>query len=345
MANPRIAVLILNYNGREWLPPLYQSLRRDSYKRKRIYLVDNASTDGSVEMTLDAFPEVTVIRMAGNYGYPAAYNLAMPYAFDDGCEYVIWSNNDILVEPDCLERLARAGESDPSIGVLGPGLLAWGSNEVNPFLIGNVPHLLPALKARVKTPIDVEWLEGSFPMIRRKCIEEIGPLDPSFRIGWEDADFCRRARYNGWRVVLVPDALVHHYSGASFPSRGLRRSDHFRSRSKNYYVYTLTDPFRGFATNAIKAIHLFLASVKMALRADRSSLYFELTIFGMVLASIGQSYSKWRRDRAFGRPSTLAPGAERGAPEIILGSILDTPVSRSATPAVIETSSFEEVVT
>jgi GT2 family glycosyltransferase len=311
-----VGVMILNYNGKEWLPPLLDSLREDIYDNKKIYLVDNGSEDESVEATLDLYPEVTIIRMAGNLGYPAAYNLAMPYAWKDGCEYVIWSNNDILVEPGCLKRLVRAGETDPSIGVIGPGLLAWGSDEVNSFLVGNMPHLLPALKARVGTPLDVEWVEGSFPMVRRKCIDQIGPLDPLLRIGWEDADFCRRARYNGWRVVLIPHALVHHYTGASFQGQRLRKSLHFRSRSKNYYIYTLTNPSRGFVTNLIKTMHLFLVSSKAALRRGHSSLTFELAIFGQVLGELRTIYRKWRRDRRFSSPLTLMPDVKTGLPEI-----------------------------
>jgi GT2 family glycosyltransferase len=324
VTEPMVGVLILNYNGKKWLPPLLDSLRLDTYINKRIYLVDNNSEDGSVEAAMDFYPEVTIIRMAGNLGYPAAYNLAMPHAFKDGCEYVIWANNDIIVKPGCIKRLVHAGESDPAIGVIGPGLLAWGSDEVNPFLVGNVPHLLPALKARATTPIDVEWVEGSFPMIKRRCIEKIGPLDPFLRIGWEDADFCRRARYNGWRVVLVPDALVHHYAGASFPTLGLRKSAHFRSRSKNYYVYTLTDPFRGIVRNVIEAIHLFLVSMKAALKADPSGFSFELATFGRAMTGIGQTYRKWKRDRAFGHPPILVPGEKPGAPEIKPGNRLDT---------------------
>lgn len=326
MTEPTVGILILNHNGQKWLPPLLDSLRQSTYGNKRIYLVDNGSEDGSVQTILDFYPEVGIIRMAGNLGYPAAYNLAMPYAFLDGCEYVIWSNTDILVEPDCIERLVYAGESDPSVGVIGPGLLAWGSSDIHPYLIGNVPHLLPALRARAAAPIDVDWVEGSFPMIKRKCIEKIGPLDPFLLIGWEDADFCCRARYNGWRVVLAPDALVHHYSGASFSSYTSRGSKYVRSRSKNYYVYTLTDPFRGFMWNVIGALHLALVSVKAALRTDRSALPFELMVLGEVLTGIGQIYRKWVRDKAFRPPPALTPNAKPQPPDIIPGSV-STPLT------------------
>ena len=99
--------LVLNRNGKNWLPALYESLRKNGYPSTKVYLVDNASSDGSVEMTMEKYPEVTVIRMPENLGYCMAYNLAMPYAFADGCEWVVWANNDIRLEPGCLNELVR----------------------------------------------------------------------------------------------------------------------------------------------------------------------------------------------------------------------------------------------
>ena len=154
-----IGVLILNRNGKEWLPRLYESLRGNGYGNIRMYLVDNGSKDGSVELTLERYPEVTIIRMPHNLGYCMAYNLAMPYAFADGCEWVIWANNDIKLEPGCLSELARVAESDSKIGVLGPAFLAWDSNAPNYYMLGNHPYAIPAMQSQSQQPIDVEWVE------------------------------------------------------------------------------------------------------------------------------------------------------------------------------------------
>jgi GT2 family glycosyltransferase len=121
---PSIGLMILNHNGDQWLSPLYNSVRRNGYSNVRIYLVDNCSIDASVDHTLARFPDVTVIRMPGNLGYGMAYNLAMPHAFADGCSWVIWTNNDILLESRCLSELMKAVQSDPNIGVAGPAFLS-----------------------------------------------------------------------------------------------------------------------------------------------------------------------------------------------------------------------------
>jgi GT2 family glycosyltransferase len=144
---PRVGILILNQNGKELVGPLHESLRRDEYSNIRIYLVDNDSDDGSVELTLERYPEVAIIRMPKNLGYCMVYNLAMPRAFADGCQWIIWSNNDIRLQSGCLSELARVARSDSRIGGLGPAFLAWESDEPNYYIFGNPPHSATALKA------------------------------------------------------------------------------------------------------------------------------------------------------------------------------------------------------
>lgn len=294
-ALPPLGILILNRNGKEWLSPLYDSIKFDGYPEVRVYLVDNASDDGSVELTLERYPEVTILRVPQNLGYCMAYNLSMPYAFANGCEWVIWANNDIKLEPGCLSELARIAESDSKIGVLGPAFLAWESDEPNYYIVGNHPYAIPAMRSQSHEPIDVEWVEGSFLMVSRHCVEAIGPLDPYLFFYWEETDFCRRARYQGWKVVLVPSALARHYAGGSVneQNKGIIN----RVQSRNYYIYKLTNPFQGFLRNFMNSLHVFLVNVKPNRRGSPSSLMTEIRVFGQVLGDIRNIHKKWVRDR------------------------------------------------
>jgi GT2 family glycosyltransferase len=113
--------MILNYNGVRWLPPLYEALRQQRVGALHVYLVDNGSDDDSVALTRTNYPEVTVLRMPGNLGYSMAYNAAMPHAFAEGCDWVIWANNDIRLEANCLAELVRAASKIEAVGILGPG--------------------------------------------------------------------------------------------------------------------------------------------------------------------------------------------------------------------------------
>ena len=264
--------------------------------------MDNASDDGSVELTLERYPEVTVIRMPQNLGYCMAYNLAMPYAFADGCEWVIWANNDVKLEPGCLNELARVAQSDPHIGVLGPAFLAWDSDEPNYYMVENHPNAVAAMKAKSSIPIDVEWVEGSFLMVSRRCVDAVGPLDPYIYFYWEETDFCRRARCQGWRVVLVPSAIARHYAGGSSASDQKNLATANKLQTRNYYIYELANPFKGFSANFIAAIHLFLVNIRQHFPKKPSYMIFHIRAFTNVIKEIRPIYKKWVRDRKGDKP-------------------------------------------
>jgi GT2 family glycosyltransferase len=319
ISRPRIGVLILNRNGKKWLPGIYDSIRFNVCPNVRVYLVDNASDDGSVEVTLDRYPEVTILRLPQNLGYCMAYNLAMPYAFADGCEWVIWANNDIKLEPGCLNELAQMATADPRIGILGPAFLAWERDEPNYYMLGNHPYAIPAVEARSRDPIDVEWVEGSFLMVSRECVQSVGPLDPYLFFYWEETDFCRRSRFKGWRVVLTPSALARHYAGGWSQALEENRITANKLQSRNYYVYKLVNPFSGFTYNVVDAVHLLLVNIKQCVIEKPSLAFFHLQIFGKVLANLPTLYRKWARDRRGEHPPELQEDMLPVEPEIIHG--------------------------
>jgi GT2 family glycosyltransferase len=301
-----LGIMILNQNGEDWLPLIYDSIRTQGFEQVRVYLVDNASTDRSVDLTNDRYPEVTVIRMPKNLGYCMAYNLAMSEAFADSCEWVIWANNDVRIEANCLSELTRIAQRDCKIGVLGPAFLGWTDNEPNYYMVGNHPYALDAMKSKSGEPIDVEWVEGSFLMVSRRCYESVGPLDPYLFFYWEEADFCRRARYQGWRVALVPAALARHYAGgwAEAERENKRTANYLQTR--NYYIYKLANPLQGFLRNCADAMHLFLVNIKEAFLAEPGRVHFHLCVFGGLLRDFRKVYAKWSRDRAGRHPNSLS---------------------------------------
>jgi len=312
-----VGVMILNRNGKNWVSGLCDSLRRARFAGLRVYLVDNASDDDSVAMTTARYPEVKVIRMPRNLGYCMAYNLAMPIAFADGCEWVIWANNDVLLEGGCLEELARCFQSDPRIGVAGPSFLAWDKDEPNYYMLGNHPQAIPAMQARRPTPVDVEWVEGSFLMVSRKCVEAVGPLDPYLFFYWEETDFCRRARHLGWRVVLAPSAVARHYAGGWSDGNAANKASANRLQSRNYYIYQLANPGQSFIVNLWDALHLFAVQVKAGLRGDRLSGRREIGAYGEVMSELGTVYRKWRKDRAGEHPPLTTPEYRGVQPEVL----------------------------
>jgi len=321
LKNSQIGILVLNNNGRDWLPTIYQSIREQSYPRARLYLVDNASTDSSVDWTQKEYPEVTVLRMPSNLGYCMAYNLSMKQAFADQCDWVIWANNDVKLKADCLSAMVEAAQSDARIGVAGPAFLSWEKDEPNYYILGNYPQAIPAMGKHSNDPMDVDWVEGSFLMVSRRCYESVGPLDPFLFFYWEEADFCRRARFQGWRVVLVPSALARHYAGGWSQGNGANWNTANHLQSRNYYIYKLANPFHGFLRNCIGALHLLLVNIKGGIAAEPGRAWFHLRVFGSLLRDIRTLYAKWNRDRAGMHPKPMREDMVTLIPDIFPGKI------------------------
>jgi GT2 family glycosyltransferase len=303
---PRIGILVLNHNGRHWLRSIFSSLLDQNYSNKRIFLVDNASEDGSIETTLAEYREVTIISLPQNLGYCMAYNLAMKQAFADQCDWVIWANNDVKLEAGCLSAMVEVAQSDARIGVAGPAFLSWEKDEPNYYILGNYPQAIPAMENRSKVPMDVEWVEGSFLMVSRRCYESVGPLDPYLFLYWEEADFCRRARFQDWRVVLVPAALARHYGGGSSEAEPANQKIAKHLQTRNFYIYKLSNPFQGFLRNCADALHLFLVNIKGALCSEPKRAWFHLRVFGGLIWDFRLVYAKWNRDRAGKHPNPLS---------------------------------------
>jgi GT2 family glycosyltransferase len=318
---PLIGVMILNRNGRDWLRPLYESLRKQGYPRLKVYLVDNASTDDSVALTQTQYPEVKVIRFSGNAGYCIAYNRAMPFAFADGCQWVVWANNDILLESGCLLEMAKISLQSEGIGVIGPTFYAWDSNEPNYYMKGNHSAAIGPMQKGSSAAVDVDWVEGSFLMVSEKCIANVGWLDPYLFFYWEETDFCRRARRKGWRVVLAPQAIARHYAGGWSAGNEENTNTANYLKSRNQYIYTLADPDRFFMFNLFEAIHLFLVQCKAALKVSPSAFGHELRVFWRVIFELATIGSKWYRDRK----GFLPPAITAEYSQISLQIVNETP--------------------
>lgn len=310
VTTPRFGILILNMNGARWLPALYEDLRADGYSNKRVYLIDNGSADGSQTLTRAEYPEVTVLQMPRNMGYSMAYNAAVPIALADGCDWIVWQNNDTRVLPGWLARLAEVAADDPQIGVMGPVFRDWSTDAPNYFMRARHPDIVPFMEDASRDPVDTDWVEGSACAVKRECLDAVGPLEPSLFIFWEETDFCRRARYQGWRVVIVPGAVARHYGGGDTGS-GVIPTVNFNSlKTRNYYVYTLCNPQRSLARNAIAVTHTFLVNVKAALRAPKpiAAVWQNLQAFAWFMIGSPWWCAKHSRDRRRRKPPHFCKG-------------------------------------
>ena len=216
-------------------------------------MVDNASSDGSADMAAAEFPEITLIRSAVNTGFSGGNNIALEGLTAD---YAFLLNSDAICHPGAIDKLIAFGDENPKIGLFGPkvlnpdGSLQYSCRRWPTFAAGmyrNVylgklfPQNKPAADYLMQdfdhaSTREVDWLSGCALVIRRDCLEQIGPLDAeTFFFYCEDMDWSLRAEQADWEVVYYPGAVVTHAIGKSSDNAAEKMIlEHSRSMWKFY---------------------------------------------------------------------------------------------------------------
>jgi GT2 family glycosyltransferase len=218
MSQPRVATVILNTNRRDDTMACLVSLHKGDYPNHTIIVLDNASTDGSVEAIHIAFPRVEIIALSENRGYAGNNNVGIAAALARGADWVLVLNEDTLLAPDCISTLVEVGEQDARIGIVGP--MVYHADEPNVIQSAGgwmdarwrAGHLgqNEADRGQFTEPHDVVWISGCAIMVRRAVIEQVGMLDDRFFYYWEETEWCMRARKACWRIVHAPAAKLWH---------------------------------------------------------------------------------------------------------------------------------------
>src|SRR3954447_16197103 len=225
-----VSVVVVTYNGSPWVEQCLESVRG-----RETIVVDHGSTDGSVALVRERFPDAVVVEQ-GNVGMGGGNNAGMRVATGD---WLLLLNSDAWVLADGLERLVAFAESRPDAAVVGPRLrnpdgtlqrsvrgeptlwrlateyfgirkLAPGTSALNAFSAGDFDH--DAVR-------EVESLQAAAILVRRAATEQVGLFDESFFMFSEETDWLRRFRDAGWKVLFFPGAEVAHVGGASHGGR------------------------------------------------------------------------------------------------------------------------------
>ncbi len=220
---PDIALVLLNWNGWEDTRECLQSLRAVTAPC-RIILVDNGSTDDSVERAREQFPEVEIIDNRANLGFAEGNNRGIRHALSTGADYVMLLNNDTLVDPHFLEPLVAAFDRDPAVGFASPVILYADEPEAVWFCGGEIdwrtgwahhrqpPDGVAPTHGITSTPIAT----GCCLIAARATWEQVGLFDPRFFLFWEDSDWTLRATRAGRAGVVVAESRIWHKVSRSF---------------------------------------------------------------------------------------------------------------------------------
>ena len=233
----KTAVVILNWNTegflRKFLPGLLRSCEK--VEGAEVIVADNASTDGSMKVMKEEFPQVRTLKFEKNFGFTGGYNRA----FAEICngtgtpEYFILINSDIEVPEDWLGPLTEWMDVHPECGACAPKLHSWQEREKfeyagaaggyidrygYPFCRGRILGWLETDNGQYDSPADVFWATGACLMVRTSVYKSLGGLDDRFFAHMEEIDLCWRMQLEGWKVTVVPSSTVYHVGGGTLPA-------------------------------------------------------------------------------------------------------------------------------
>lgn len=228
----KTAVVILNWNTEDFLRKFLPGLIRSTDKvvGAEVIVADNDSSDDSMAVMKEVFPQIRTIEFEKNFGFTGGYNKAFEQI---DCEYFVLINSDIEVTDNWLGPLVDWMDSHPDCGACAPKLHSWQDREKfeyagaaggyldkfgYPFCRGRVLKKLETDRGQYDSPADVFWATGACLMVRRSVYKKLGGLDERFFAHMEEIDLCWRMQLEGWKVTVVPQSVVYHVGGGTLPA-------------------------------------------------------------------------------------------------------------------------------
>jgi GT2 family glycosyltransferase len=219
-----VAIVVLNWNGREVLEDCLRSIHSLSYAPLEVIVVDNGSRDSSLEMVRNGFPQCVLIQNEANLGFAKGNNQGIALALDHGNDYVLALNNDTLLDPESLTWLVQRAESDPRIAAVSPKIYfadpsdrLWFAGGTFSCWKGRNGHVGYRQKdcPAWNVPGEAQFISGCVLLASRRAWQEVGGFDESLFVYGEDLDWSLRARRLEFKLFYEPRALVWHHESFS----------------------------------------------------------------------------------------------------------------------------------
>lgn len=235
---PKVAIIILNWNGLADTVECLESLKMLTYPDYEVIVVDNGSAGTDADTLAAKYGDyIHLIRNDKNYGFVEGNNIGIRHVMASSRpDHILLLNNDTAVDPGFLTALVEAAETDPRIGIAGPkvysyhrpdrlqsagGMINWWTGNLRLIGWGHEDA------DRFNQSADVDWVFGCALMIRTTVIQDIGLMYPGYFALAEETDWCARCKKAGYRVIYVPAARIRHKGGQSFSGT---------SASRLYYI-------------------------------------------------------------------------------------------------------------
>ena len=219
-----IKILILNWNGKHLLKPCLDSVSAIDYPNYSVLVIDNGSTDNSVEMVKEKYPQVDIIELKKNYGFAGGYNRCFTQLRDEYSEFVLLLNNDTEVDPNILSSFIQAKDKYGDNHLYG-GKIFYKNNPEKIWYAGgnvNLKYLKISHRGIRQTdsveyskPMQTDYITGCCLFTSMEIINQLNGFDELFNMYGEDVDLCLRAKDAGLFCYYWPDAKLWHLVSAS----------------------------------------------------------------------------------------------------------------------------------
>jgi GT2 family glycosyltransferase len=224
---PKVAIVILNWNGKTHLQQFLPSVVNSNYPNLQIIVGDNDSTDGSVSFLNEFFPAVSIIKNEKNFGFAEGYNKVLSQV---NADYFILLNSDVEVTPNWILPLIQLMESDATIAIAQPKIKAYYRKThfeyagaagcfidslAYPFCRGRVFSSVEEDKGQYDSDLEIFWAAGCALFIKAPVWQKLQGLDEAFFAHMEEIDLCWRAKNLGYRVMYCGQSTVYHVGGGT----------------------------------------------------------------------------------------------------------------------------------
>ena len=228
---PKVDIIIPHYNGWQILDGCLASLEKQTYPNICVSIVDNGTSDGSIQQATEKYPWVHVVKPGENLGYAGGCNFG--FEATDG-EYVVFLNNDTEHEPSWVAQLVAHAERDEKIAALQPKILSIQARDNGerifdyagaagglidglgyPYAIGRVFNTVEKDVGQYDEAQPIFWASGTAMFARRAALEQVGLFDDDFFAHMEEIDLCWRLLLHGYKIYSEPKSVVYHYGGAT----------------------------------------------------------------------------------------------------------------------------------
>ena len=237
----KLSIIVPNFNGKQFLKICFDSILNQNYSLYEIIIVDNGSSDGSVQYINENYPEFTLIQNKENLGFAAAVNQGIKAS---NADYIFLLNNDVELEPDSISNILKCIEKDENIFAVSSKMIQY--NDRSKMDDAGDEYTILGWTRKVgdgKSP-DLYTAEREIfsacagaALYRKNILDEIGYFDENFFAYMEDVDISYRARINGYKCVYCPEAVVYHFGSGTSGSRYNEFKIRLAARNNVYVPY------------------------------------------------------------------------------------------------------------